>query len=78
MKNLLMQDESVRENCNIILRGSYPEIAKKLSRQLLLALDELEAAQQNVQRIGGTSCRWCNKPESEHTPRMRHKFTANR
>lgn len=57
MKNLLMQDMSVRENCETILRGSYPEIAKQLSQQLLLALDELEAAQQSVQADVCPLCR---------------------
>jgi len=42
MKNLLAEDRSVREVCEEILRGSYPEIAKQLARQLIEALDELD------------------------------------
>jgi hypothetical protein len=35
-------------------------------------------AAQPAQRTGETAelCRWCNAPETAHTPTMRHKFTV--
>lgn len=27
--------------------------------------------------FGSRQCRWCDKPEADHTPDMRHKFSAS-
>lgn len=47
MKNLLAEDRSVCEVCEEVLRGSYPNIAKQLALQLLLALKEIHEMDNN-------------------------------
>lgn len=52
--------------------GKCYDVPKR--RRAAFLVDLKNAVEQDVQRIGGTVCRWCSKLESEHTPRMRHKF----
>ncbi len=71
MRNVLVQDYSIRENAKMIQRGTYPQVAKQLARQLEICLDELAKREKTLTQVDQITRRLERK-----VARLENKFHA--